>query len=251
MDSIPTKFFDLVSETQSFFVEENEHANEKLSMTSVFQKPEFQLSYVSTASSLKTHLEVPDVFNRSSFVFQFPIIGSKIYDEYFKEEPLAKDEIGLFSLLIYENVEIDLPDLQTNLKCFLSKFLSLSLNNPYRQALNPFLQEVNDISCRNFSAEMDSLLFQLKLYIEMKHPVLCALIRFSFQAKVDKSNNIPWNKDVKEIISFMIIFFWIYCEDKLKINECIELFITSSTPKSVYTFYLVLMKETNCKILAF
>ena len=215
------------------------------SMVTIFRQSDFQHSSLSTASTaIPSHLDVPDVFNHSSFRIKNPIIGAQIFElliesDNSEEEEDSEEEEGsenLYSLLIKDN-QWGIEDFEIYLDYFLNKSLH---KNPLLKYSFSDDDNKNDPTktARNFDLNSNHLLINLKTFIELNYPVYCTMMRFG-RAKEDSLSE----KQFREILSYILIFYWIFFRDKYLINKFISQWSNLSSSKSISSFYDYLMEE--------
>jgi len=246
--STPPNFLDLIPETESIqLLSFRGKDKERPSNLSTFRKSDFRNNSLSTASTaIPSYLDVPDVFNHSGFRIKKPIVGSQLFFILFQKNEEEEDEEDsedeersetLYTILT-KNKKWEIEDFEIYLEDYLNKDLH---RNPLLK--HSFLDNEKDIhelinTSRNFSSRLSPLLTNLKTFIEIKHPIYCATMRFGLAR--DDSLSAP---NLREILSYILIFYWSLIRDKNLIDKLVDRWSQVSTTKTISSFYEYIINE--------
>ena len=248
-----TNFLDQISESESQIIADEKTKTQSLSVPQIFQKSDFQLSRLSTASSLLSHLEVPNIFGRSSFMDKSPIFGSRFFSSWFCGDYYYKNcDTSLYDILCNSDEE----NVVCNLEEYLSKKFppesphtkkSTMMNPqdilPTNNSGKPLQRNADSMAQSLCSHKLDkaqiNLLMKLKTYVELKIPLLCALLRFS-SLKDDKTVALREDARSRELLSYILLYYWIVKENATNFQKALLLM---TEEKSLYYLYTLFFQE--------
>jgi hypothetical protein len=257
LDTIPDSYsHDVSLQQEAPILERCKPQKESLRVPSIFNKIDFQIheNFSTSASMNQSQLEVPEVFNRSSFLLFKPLFGSQLF-ALFKFDCFQKPRAGtLLSLVV---------DLQDSLQLF-QKLEDLfnheeidSLYIPTKDSKQLFeattcenekcYQVLQDAHNENYKAVY---LFKLRIFIHLKYPTECALLKFS-SPECDLTQGLAFN-NTYEIFLYILIFYYIVAGKNQKIEDIVDTWIEPNIKeKSLSNFYVHVRRAVSENLMAF